>query len=201
MYNKSWTRHSDTDVAVDKILDAAGQTFADLGVAKAKMVDVAREAGCSRGTLYHYFPNQQALHLAFVHRATMRIARMIAQRVADAEGAGPSLTLADRIANGIAAVRADPMLAVWFEPENMAVPIALSQNSDLLRAVAVEPFGQVDATAEVRDEIARRGEWMLRSIVSLLAMPGTDPEAERAMIESFLVPVVTAEIPTIEVSR
>ncbi len=55
------------------------------------------------------------------------------------------------------------MLAVWFEPENMAVPMAVSQSAELLR-----------------------------SIVSLLAMPGTDADAARSTIESFVVPVLTA---------
>ncbi len=196
VYNNGWKRHADTDIAVDKILDAAGQAFAEFGVANAKMVDVAHLAGCSRATLYRYFPNQDALHLAFVHRATLRIAR----RLAD-ERTGRSISLTDRILEGIGAVRSDPLLAVWFEPQNMAVPIAVSQNSELLRAMSTEPFSQLGAVPHIREEIERRGEWLLRSIVSLLAMPGTDAEAERAMIESYLVPVLTAALPPMKAKK
>ncbi len=189
MSHKPWPRHPEEELAVDDLLDAAGRAFAEFGVAKATMTEVARLAGCSRATLYRYFPNQSALHLAFVHRATLRIA----QHLAGGRGAGSASPLADRILAGIAEVRADPLLAVWFEPENMAVPMAVGQRSDLLRAMSVGAIDQTDPNPRARDEIERRGEWLLRSIVMLLAMPGRDDAAERAMVESFIVPALTAE--------
>ena len=188
MSNTRWPRHGDGDEAVDELLDAAGRTFAQLGVAKATMVDVARAAGCSRATLYRYFPNQGALHLAFVHRATLRIAARLA---ADRDAGAPD-SLVDRILLGIEQVRADPLLAVWFEPQNMAVPMALSQSSDLLQSMTVGVIDQDDAAPFDRAEAELRAGWMLRSIVSLLATPGPDRETERSMIESFVVPVLTA---------
>jgi len=191
MSHSRWRRHEDEGHAVDELLDAAGRAFAELGVANATMIDIAGAAGCSRATLYRYFPNQEALHLAYVHRATLRIA----QQLADQRRAGASGTLTDRILAGIAAVRADPSLAVWFEPQNMSVPIEVSQNSDLLRAMSVGLVDQSDTDSPDRSEVELRGEWLLRSIVSLLAMPARDAAAERAMVESFLVPVLFGELP------
>lgn len=191
--SNSWRRHSNGELAVDELLDAAGRAFADLGVSRATMVDVARSAGCSRATLYRYFPNQEALHLAFVHRATLRIAR----RLADERAAGASTSLADRILAGIAAVRADPLLVVWFEPENLSVPMTVAQNSELLKAMSAGVIDQLDAGQHGTEAIELRGAWLLRSIVSLLAMPAS-AEAERAMVESCLVPVLTAPIPRVE---
>jgi len=189
MSHNGWRRHSDGEVAVDRILDAAGISFAERGVGKVTMIDVAEAAGCSRATLYRYFPNQAALHFAFVHRATLRIG----QRLAEQRRAGAPDSLADRILAGIAAVRADPLLAVWFEPENMAVPIALSQDSELLQAMSAGLAAQVGATSLSSEQVERRGAWMLRCIVSLLAMPGTDDEQERVLVESFVVPVLVAD--------
>jgi AcrR family transcriptional regulator len=186
--NNRWYRHGDEELATDELLDAAGRAFAELGVAKATMVDVARAAGCSRATLYRYFPNQEALHLGFVHRATLRIA---AELASDRDAGAPD-SLADRILSGIDKVRADPLLAVWFEPENMAVPMSVSQNSELLNAMAVGVLGSAEATPEEHKALERRAAWLLRSIVSILAAPGTDREEERAMVESFIVPVLTA---------
>ncbi len=184
-------------MAIDELLDAAGRAFAEFGVAKATMIDVARFAGCSRATLYRYFPNQAELHLAFVHRATLRIA----VRIAAGHGPGLSVSLTDRILSGIREVRADPMLAIWFEPENMAVPIAVSQSSDLLRSMSVNAIGETVLTNQEREEIERRGEWLLRSIVMLLAMPGKDDAAERAIVESFIVPALLAEpVPVVKPS-
>lgn len=188
MSTNRWSRHRDGQVAIDALLDAAGRCFAELGVARATMVDVARAAGCSRATLYRYFPNQDALHLAFVHRATLRIA---AQMAGDRDAGAPD-SLVGRILFGIEQVRADPMLAVWFEPENVAVPMAVSRSSELLQSMSV---GLIDENEELlleREDAELRAEWLLRSIVSLLAMPGADVHAERAMVESFVVPVLTA---------
>lgn len=190
MSNTGWRRHIDADRAVDELLDAAGRAFATFGVARATMVDVARVAGCSRATLYRYFPDQESLHHAYVHRATLRIANQMA---ADREAGVPD-TIVERILAGIAHVRADPLLAVWFEPGNMAVPIAVSQSSTLLKSLSAGLIGQLDGASLEHNELERRAEWMLRSIVMLLAMPGPDEEAERRMIEQFVVPVIATPV-------
>lgn len=188
MSHSEWRRYDESVTALDRILDAAGQVFADVGVQKATMVDVGRAAGCSRATLYRYFPNRESLHLAFVHRATLRIAASLAP-----DQQPPSATtLADRILGGIQAVRSDPLLAVWFTPENMAVPIALSQNSDLLQAMSSGLVGTLGTNLS-HEDVERRGEWLLRSIVALLAMPAASAERERELVASFLIPVLTTQ--------
>ncbi|GHJ60776.1 TetR family transcriptional regulator [Nocardioides sp. OK12] len=171
---------------VDDLLDAAGLAFERFGVAQATMVDVATIAGCSRATLYRQFPNRESLRMAFVHRATLRIAVEIAPHHVP----GDPASMVDLIQRGIRAVRSDPLLAVWFEPQNMSVPMALSQGSELLRemttALAQEYADDPDALADVE----LRGAWILRCIVSLLAMPGESEEAERVSLSTFLVPLL-----------
>lgn len=183
-----WSRHADEDRAVDALLDAAGEAFAEIGVGKATMVDVAAAAGCSRATLYRYFPNRESLHLAFVHRATLRTARYLAAE----RRAGAPNSLADRVLAGIASVRSDAAMSEWFEPENMAVPIKVSQNSELLRTMSAGLLAELGPDRLSQQELEQRAEWLLRSIISLLAMPGRDAASERAMVESFLVPVLLA---------
>ncbi len=180
-----WRRRPGAKVAVDDLLDAAGLAFERFGVARATMIDVARLAGCSRATLYRHFPNREALHLGFVHRATLRIAATIS--TPQPAIAGPA-AMVDLVMRGIGAVRSDPLLAVWFEPQNMAIPIAVSQNSELLRAMTTGLAGGLDGDSSSRAEIELRGAWLLRCIVSLLAMPGESEAAERRMLETFVVP-------------
>ena len=177
-----------SEVAIDDLLDAAGRAFAELGVARATMVDVARGAGCSRATLYRYFPNQDALHLAFVHRATLRIA---AQLAAERDAGAPD-SLADRILGGIAEVRADPLLAVWFEPENMAVPLAVSQSSELLQSMSVGLIDERDAAPRARSRSSVAPSGCCARSCRCSPCPAADAETERAMVESFIVPVLTA---------
>src|SRR3954464_6528854 len=45
----------------DQILDAAQQVFGDCGFMRAKLDDVARVAGVSKGTLYRYFSSKETL--------------------------------------------------------------------------------------------------------------------------------------------
>lgn len=186
MSHNDWPRRSDAAAAVDGLLEAAGETFARLGVARATMTDVAHAAGCSRATLYRYFPNREALHLAFVHRATLRIAADITPGSSTQDPAA----LTDLILRAIAAVRADPLLAVWFEPDNVAVPIAVSQTSELLQALTAGLAQQLDVGRESTEEIALRGAWLLRCIMSFLVMPAEDDAVERAMVEAFVVPLL-----------
>ena len=44
-----------------QILDAAVQVFGERGLAHARLDDIARRAGLSKGTIYLYFPNKEEL--------------------------------------------------------------------------------------------------------------------------------------------
>ena len=186
MSHSDWRRRDDAQVAVDDLLDAAALAFERFGVAHATMTDVARTAGCSRATLYRYFPNRESLHLGFVHRATLRIAATMTTEPANSS---PD-AIVDLVLHGIAAVRDDPLLAVWFEPENVAIPIAVSQSSDLLRAMTTALAGDLDGDATSPADVELRGAWLLRCIVSFLAMPAESDEVERAMLKAFVVPLL-----------
>ena len=153
------------------------------------MVDVAALAGCSRATLYRRFPNREAIRLAFVHRATLRIAA----RIAPQHIPGNVDTMVDLLQRGIRAVRSDPMLAVWFEPQNMAIPMALSQGSELLQAMTAGLAGEFAEDPGAFADVELRGAWILRSIVSLLAMPGESEEVERVWLTKFVVPLLLSD--------
>src|SRR3954454_10167227 len=44
-----------------QILEAALEVFAECGVAAARLEDIGKRAGVSKGTIYSYFPNKEAL--------------------------------------------------------------------------------------------------------------------------------------------
>ena len=46
------------DGTAARLLDATVACIARVGVSKTTLDDVAREAGCSRATLYRYFPGK-----------------------------------------------------------------------------------------------------------------------------------------------
>jgi AcrR family transcriptional regulator len=53
---------------LEKILDAAMHVFGRLGLARAKMSDIATEAGVSQGTLYNYVESKEALFRLLLDR-------------------------------------------------------------------------------------------------------------------------------------
>jgi AcrR family transcriptional regulator len=57
----------------DALLDAAEACFAQWGVAKTSMGDVAKRAGLSRPTLYRYFADRDALSVAVTMRRSERL--------------------------------------------------------------------------------------------------------------------------------
>ena len=70
-----WLAGRRTEVAADRILDAAEQLYTRRDQAAIGMNEIARAAGCSRATLYRYFDNREALRAAYVHRETYRLGR------------------------------------------------------------------------------------------------------------------------------
>ena len=66
-----WQRRK--DARPSEILAAALETFAEHGYAATKLEDVARRAGVTKGTLYIYFENKEALFKAVVRENVVPI--------------------------------------------------------------------------------------------------------------------------------
>ncbi len=60
---------------VEQILDAAESVFAEVGVDGASMQAIADRAGASVGSLYHFFPNKDAVVEALGMRYAERVSR------------------------------------------------------------------------------------------------------------------------------
>lgn len=175
-----WGRQDDPTQAVERLLDAAGRVFARDGVYTAKVNDVAAEAGCSRGTLYRYFADGDALRVAFVDREARRIGVAVARRVRSISD--PGRRLATAILAALEAVRDDEVLLAWFDPAEAGRTNRLAMQVEVVSSL-LEPL--------VREVHGRAGsalatEWVVRIILSLLAHP-TDPVDERRMIERYLL--------------
>ncbi|MGH9002857.1 MAG: TetR/AcrR family transcriptional regulator, partial [Acidimicrobiia bacterium] len=62
------------EAALDRrIVDATLTLIARYGLAKLTVDDVARGAGCSRATLYRYYPGKQTVLAAVVAAETARL--------------------------------------------------------------------------------------------------------------------------------
>lgn len=193
-----WLAPHRGEVAADRILDAAEGLYTQRDQASIGMNEIARAAGCSRATLYRYFDNREALRTAYVHRETRRLGRAIAERVDGIDDPRERLVAGMIIA--LRMVRDSPALSSWFAVTRPPIGGELADRSEVITALAaafVNSLGPQDRAA-----VERRARWVVRVLTSLLMYPGRDEADERAMIEEFVVPIVTPghsmERPTIQ---
>lgn len=177
----SWLQDDKSKLAADRIVEAAGELFTARGPDKVSMGEIARAAGCSRATLYRYFSDRRELQLAYVHREARRIGAAVARETASVEGRDNRLVAA--VLSALRQVRGTPLLAGWFGGGGAAVTVGLVQSSEVLETLGAEFVGDVVAA-----------RWLLRCVVTLLVMPGHDEAEERAFVERFVVPLVTAQV-------
>lgn len=187
MAGQDWLAERRTEVAADRILDAAEQLFTEHDPASVGMNDIARAAGCSRATLYRYFDSRETLRTAYVHRETHRLGREILHRIDRIED--PRERLIASITATLRMVRESPALAAWFGSTRTPIGGEMAGRSEVITALAagfLSSLGPDDpATVE------RRARWAVRVIISMLMFPGRDEDDERAMLEEFVVPIAT----------
>ncbi|HSS23840.1 MAG TPA: TetR/AcrR family transcriptional regulator [Mycobacterium sp.] len=182
-----WLASRRTEVAADRILDAAEELYTQRDQASIGMNEIARAAGCSRATLYRYFENREALRTAYVHRETRRLGRAIKEQIHGIDD--PRERLIASITATLRMVRDSPALASWFAITRPPIGGELAEKSEVITALAaafVNSLGPEEPAI-----VERRARWVVRVITSLLMYPGQDQADERAMIEEFVVPIVT----------
>lgn len=180
-----WLAERRTEAAAERILDAADDLFTRHDAATVGMNDIAGAAGCSRATLYRYFENRDVLYAAYVHRETHRVFGEIGDQVANITD--PDERLISGMLAALARVRETPALASWFASTQRPIGGDMAERSDVILAL-VQAF--LAALGDDRD-VEPRARWLIRVLVSLLLFPGRGAGDERAMLESFVVPVVS----------
>lgn len=176
----TWLEEPRRDLAAETILDAAAELFRTNGVGATGMAEVASAAGCSRATLYRYFENRHALRVAFVHREARRIGALVADRAAAVDD--PVERIVEAVLAALEAVRTDPALAAWFRQGDAMIATELAHSSDVIAALSASFLGE---GAEAR--------WLIRVILSFLALPGADEAEERALLGRFVAPALAGQ--------
>lgn len=177
-----------------RIVDAALRCFARWGVAKTTLDDVAREAGCSRATVYRVVPGGKDGLLDCVVQA--EVARLQAALRADLEAAAD---LEDLIVAGMTSaarwLTGHPALQYLLvhEPELVLPRISFHQADDVLRSISafVEPYLSRYLPDDV--DAYRAGEWLARILLSYLCSPSpdvdmSDEDSVRRLVQAFVLP-------------
>ena len=178
-----------------RIRDAALVCVGRFGLAKTTVDDIAREAGCSRATLYRYYDGKSAILRAAVAAELERVATALV----DTGRTAP--TFADAVVavvlRGAREVRGHDALQFLLahEPEAVLGHLAFGPGDRVLVTVG-------DAIAPAFDRwlspggCTRAGDWIARLVraYALMAHPPvdlTDPSAARAFLEQLVIPGLT----------
>jgi AcrR family transcriptional regulator len=163
------------------------------GLSKTTIDDVAREAGCSRATLYRYFGSKQDLVARVVRSETERVT------AACHEAAAGASTLEDAVVAVLLVVGTElagsPALQFLaaHEPELLLPHLTFSGGDRFLRG-ASDALGPCFAPW-LGDRAARGAEWLARLGLTLWFSPTapvslTDAGAVRAYAHEFIVPAI-----------
>ena len=183
-----------------KVIEAALRCIARWGVAKTTLDDIAREAGCSRATVYRLFPGGKDALIDDVAEAELgRFFEDVARCLAAAD------SLEDLLVDGItcAARFLDSHAALQFllahEPETVLPRICFAPVDRVLGTVRA--FGAPYLERWVGPEEApRAAEWVARLVLSYTLSPAddvdlADPESVRSLVRSFVLPGLVAPVP------
>jgi AcrR family transcriptional regulator len=190
-------RETLTEEPVARMLEATMTCLARFGVAKTTIDDVAREAGCSRATVYRYFANRAALVLAAIDHEVGDLTGAV-------RGAGDdATTLEDAIvAMYVAAARwitghEALQRALALEPE-VILPELSFEGGDRLYAEATVRFAPLFARFLPPDRASRAAEWCTRVLLAYLhpdraPLSMTDERAVRGLVRHHVIPAVSPQ--------
>ena len=187
MAGNNWLTGKHGEVAIDRILDSAGELFARKPAASVGMHEIATAAGCSRATVYRYFENREALHTAYVHREAHAVHAMLIECLAGIDD--PREKLVTGFLEALKLVRNSPALRSWFSSGDAPIGAEIAEQSDVIKAMSAAFIASLGGGDP--DSVDRQARWLVRILTSMLIFPGHDAEDEKAMVEEFLLPALS----------
>ena len=180
-----------------RIVDATLRCIARWGIGKTTLDDVAREASCSRATIYRLFPGGkdavlEALTRTEVDRFFTGLAHTFdaADSLEDLLAAG--MVFAARSLAGHQALQ----FVLAYEPEVVLPKVAFRQADRVLTAVSTfaAPYLAPHVGAE---EAPRVAEWVARLVLTYTLAPANgvdvgDEASARRLVRTYVLPALVA---------
>lgn len=180
----------------ERVIAAALRCIARWGMAKTTLEDVAREAGCSRATLYRAFSGGKAAVFAAVADAELhRLESSVREIVAAASDLEDALVAAVTTIGRHLADHPVFQFLLLHEPGLVLPHLAFHELDALL--TRVRAFGgPLLAPWLGAEEAAGTAEWVARIVISHTCSPAagvqlTDDASVRRLVRSFVLPGLT----------
>ena len=170
-------RSSRQDLLRERMYRAATKLIAQRGITNFSADEVAAQFGCSRATLYRYVGGRSAIVAALVRRASDSMVEQIGQAV---EGLNGPDRVIEMILAAVAATRAAPLTDDMLNHASAPYIRAHLESRGVWTAAVV--------LAGLHPDDHEAGQALVRVIWSLVEQPLGDSDAERALIERFVMP-------------
>src|SRR3954470_6854547 len=176
-----------------RVIDAALRCVARWGIGKTTLDDVAREASCSRATIYRLFPGgKDALVQATTRLELDRFFGGLARSFDEADNLEDLLVGGVIYASRALAGHQALQFVLVYEPEVVLPKVAFRQADRVLSAVSL--FAAPYLAPHVGDDEAPRvAEWVARLVLTYTLAPADtvdvgDEESVRRLVRTFVLP-------------
>ncbi len=189
-----------TDVAAQRILDAAGRCIVKRGNTQIRMSEVAREADVVRSTVYRYFPTRDDLLLGLVlQRVDAALARLVRELRHPED---PLRCIPSMVLERTESVDGDPLNEALFASESTALTAALALGSEQIVDVVVrhydEMFARWQADGTMHPDLDRRevARWIHTTVLHLLspAWRHRSRAAKQRFVDQFVVRALVPQV-------
>lgn len=195
------TAGGDGGELAERLLDASLVLVARWGVGKTSLADVAKEAGCSRATVYRAFPGgKQHLFEALGRRELRSYLLAVLDAVDAADDLEDATTRALVVATRLLRDHDAARFVLDHEP-GLLLPFLGFKQVDVLHAHTATVLGPRLERFLPADRAAWLAEWCARLFLSYLFQPDPDvdlaePADARALLAGLVLPAFASPVPT-----
>lgn len=183
------------------IVESAFACFGRQGLQKATIVDIAKQAGISRSTIYEYFSDKASIVEACAERASQQFYREMAKAMER------SSSLEDKLcAAAVFVTQARRVIASEKYFDEDAISLLLTKDAAVLLRECGEFFAPYLAAARLTGEVRKdldidaAGEWFARILFSLFSTPSPtldmdNPDVAAEFVRAHVVRGFASERP------